>query len=183
MTTDKVIELAILNDRGAAGDALSRRPAAIRETIQAGVYHRAMLDATALDIAFRAGWLGKDDSDEAKWRLEAGLWLMRTYERAGLRPRESGSYQTRSEGTPEMSDVEAWNQKVYADTARVIGPSDWPMLRAFLIDSANPPPAARPEICRQLDRLACHRGIMPSTHPEYPRIAATLRNDGVAAWR
>ncbi|WP_341893756.1 hypothetical protein [Ferrovibrio terrae] len=162
---------------------MSNRPAVIRETMTAGIYQRAMLDSTAIDVAQRAGWLGEADSDESKWRIEAALWLRRTYERAGLRQRESGSYQTRSEGSPEMSDVEAWNQKVFTDAARVIGTANWPAMRQFVIDDHQPPPPARQVICHQLDRLACHRGMVSQDHPRYHSLAATLRAEGVSSWR
>jgi hypothetical protein len=181
--SNKVIDLPILKDRGAGGDAMSRRPAVIRETMQAGVYHRAMQDSTAIDVAHRQGWLGPDGSDEAKWRLEAGLWLRRTYERAGLRQRESGSYQPRSEGAAEISDAEAWNLKVYNEAPAVVGTATWPRLRAFIVDDAAPPPQGRAEILAGLDRLACHRGLVPSNHPEYGRLAAILGAHGVASWR
>lgn len=183
MTAEKTVEYPILNDRGAKGDAMSARPAVIRETVNAGIYHRAMLDATAIDIADRQGWLGPEDSDERGWRLDAAMWLRIAYERSGLRQRESGSYQTRSEGTPEMSDMEAWNTKVYNDAARAVGPEHWPQLRQFVIEDCPPPPAARAALCLQLDRLACHRGLVPANHSDYQRLALSLRSRGEGAWR
>ncbi|WP_341702603.1 hypothetical protein [Ferrovibrio sp.] len=156
---------------------MSRRPTVIRETVQAGVYQRAMLDATAIDMAERRGWLGKSGTDEAGWRVEAALWLRRAYEMAGLRQRESGSYQTRTEGVPEISEVEAWNQKAFHEAARVIGAEHWPLVRRFAIEDMLPPPVAREHLCHHLDRLACHRGLVPHGHRDYARLSASVTRE------
>lgn len=160
MTTEKKPNTIVLpQDMGAPGEASRKRGLEIRETMTAGITQMAVKEPLLIDRALRTGVFGPSNTDKAKWRYEAAKWLRDTYELAGLVPKQSGSYQTRSEAEHEISDGQAWNQGALFDAAKAIGTDHYNLLLSFVVGEINV--RATDTLIYGLDRLAFHRGIMP----------------------
>lgn len=111
--------------------------------------------ACLLDLLMTLGHLGR--GDEAKRRLEAGMWLRTLYhEKAMMSPRSTGHYGEGRGGDYDIPEAVAWNMKVMADTMRAV-PRYARLLTKVCCHDEH---FARFDLIRDaLDALADHRGM------------------------
>lgn len=136
------------------------------KTEDAGVFAHKLAAECFLDALYHKGRLryasepAPPKDEEARRRLQAGLWLRSLFERSGLRQRETMAYSIFGQGGggAEMSDAEAWNMRCWADTMRELGAVPGYVLRSVCCFDALP--AKRSVDLRWcLDLLADLRGI------------------------
>lgn len=152
----------VVNALAPTGERMAGAMYRVVPTEIAGGHAYQMHDDCLVSALYEAGALmGHADggSIAARRRLDAGMWLRTLYyERACMAPAVCGGYGARR-GTGEISEATAWNQRVWNDTMRHLGPAAAATLRRHVIDDE---PIGTREIGRLrqcLDLLADHRGI------------------------
>ncbi|MCF4166349.1 hypothetical protein L2U69_11895 [Zavarzinia compransoris] len=98
------------------------RPSEVRQApeAKAGLMVRVYRDTCEVDRLYNDGHLGRPDSDEAKRRLDAALWLRAVHHRSGAAPRVIGSYGALG-GDDEMSEQQADAWRLYSEAMRAMG--------------------------------------------------------------
>jgi len=130
--------IVLPQDGGARGPAMLRRQSEIRETMDAGITHRAMLDTTAIDKLYFSGRLGRIGSVDALRRYDAMIWIRSRLD--DNRPRVGGSYQPKTDFAAGSQDRALEINARLIRLSQGIGQDKYRTLREIAYDDWYPEP-------------------------------------------